>query len=42
MFAIIFVIEYFQEKIRLKFRISYTLNDQSCTDFGDIDSFTVQ
>ncbi|KAL4240768.1 gamma adaptin ear containing [Mactra antiquata] len=31
-----------KEKIRVKFKISYTLNDQTCTDFGDIDSFTVQ
>lgn len=30
-----------KEKIRLKFKISYTLNTQTQTDVGDIDSFDV-
>ncbi|KAL3877707.1 hypothetical protein ACJMK2_035373 [Sinanodonta woodiana] len=31
-----------KEKIRLKFKITYTCNDQSFTDVGDVDSFQVQ
>ncbi|XP_053392442.1 ADP-ribosylation factor-binding protein GGA1-like isoform X4 [Mercenaria mercenaria] len=31
-----------KEKIRLKFKISYSINNETHTDVGDIDSFTVQ
>lgn len=31
-----------KEKIRLKFKISYSINEQTYSDLGDIDSFTVK
>ena len=31
-----------QEKIRLKYKISYKLNEASVTDVGDVENFPVQ
>ena len=31
-----------QEKIRLKFKLTYNMNDQSFSDVGDVEGFNVQ